>query len=326
MVSGVVYIVTTGWDFCDVGQSPVSVQWGAFFRFDTSNLPDHCTVTSVQFRVRGYRASALGEPQDYEIRLSVGDIIGGTLDGNSGEWNAGTLMLTLDARPADKTTLDLSDDGNDPCPLVNISGDTDIKILDHSFHGTGDSSWTANFNPTTTERCKLYVYFSIPSAEVTGKGYASGSGEIVAAASGEATGEGASVGSGVALVDATSTVTGTGEATGEGTRTRLGVGEGTGVGSSSSDGDIVAAGTGVGTGVGYGTGIPEIITDATATVTGVGYATGVGGQVQAPMSLDSRSVSVSPTNSSTVSVNPVDSATISVDPEDSQTLTPRRLP
>lgn len=293
--------------------------------FHTSSLPDHCTVTQVSFRIRR-RADPFGDPETYRLKFSLGTWIGGSLDGTAAEWDGGTHLLTLYAKPADRDLVDLSDDAGDPCPLVNLSGDTDLKLWDDSDRGTGDLGWDTLFNKTTTERCRLYVLFEIPSAEVTGKGYASASGEIVADAAGEATGLGYSSSDGDIVADGTGVGTGTGEGTGAGTRIRLGLGEGTGVGSSSSNGDIVADGTGVGTGVGYGTGLPEIITDATATVTGLGYATGVGGQVQAPMSLDTRSVSVSPTHSSTVSIASVDSTTISVDPEDTQTLTPRRLP
>lgn len=165
---GSYYYSSIGWDKCNAGQNTgYNFFVGAFFRFDTSSIPDTAQIEKVEFRVRGYRTAPVGDPQTYDIKISIGDIIGGSLDGTAAEYNAGTHMLSLDARPADKTTLDLAADGNDPLSLVDVSGDTDIKILDHGVQGSGDAQWWAFFNKSTTERCKLYVYYSLPSATLT---------------------------------------------------------------------------------------------------------------------------------------------------------------
>lgn len=182
-ISPSTYMATTGWDSCDVGQSPVTVAWGAFFSFDTSNLPDHADVTLVQFRVRR-QGDPIGEPDDYEIRFAIGDIIGGSLDGNVGEWTAGTDVLTLYAKPADKTTLDLD---SAACALVDKSGDTDIRIRDYSTQGGGSASWSTNFNYNVDTHCHLYVFFTVPSATATAVFSASCSATVTHAASASAT-------------------------------------------------------------------------------------------------------------------------------------------
>lgn len=318
------YTPNIGWDECETGRDNPFRRRRAFFNFDTSSLPDDADVIAVSFRIRR-RGDPLGDPETYRLKFSLGTFIGSALDGNVGEWDGGTHLLTVYAKPVDRDVEDLSDDGGDPCPLVNLTGDTDLKVWDDSTHGDGDGAWDTIFNKSTTERCLLNVMFQIPSSEVTGKGYASASGEIVADGTGEATGEGDAAASGFGIMDGESSVTGTGDASGDGVRTGLGVGSVTGVGSSSSDGDIVGDATGTVTGVGSTTASPWIITDVTATVTGVGSATASGGLDQDPMSLHVTSVSVGHTHTSTIAVGTAHSATISVDPEDTKILNPRRL-
>jgi len=291
--------------------------------FDTSSLPDHCTITVLAISIRRRVDEPLGTPQDYILRFSLGTWIGATLDGNVGEWDGGTLRHTLYVDPPDKTIVNFSSAAHAD---INLSGDTDLKIWDDSFRGTGDVGCDTYFNKLTDARCRLFVTFAIPSAEATGKGYASASGEIVGHATAEVTGEGESAGTGMGVHSGSSSVTGSGSQTSKGTGVRVGIATATGVGDQTSVPWVIADATVTVTGVGYGTGSSEITARATATVTGVGYATGDGGIIQAPLAVHSTTISVSSSDSSTVSVGIVDCATISVDPEDSQTRNPRRLP
>ena len=163
------YTPHTGWEECETGRTNPFRRWRAFFSFDTSSIPAHYQIEWVWFRVMR-RAGLPGNPETYVLRFSIGTFIGAALDGNAAEWNGGTLMLTLNSPPATKTTLDLADDGEDPCPYVNKSGDTDLKIWDDSYQGSGDAAWETNFNTDTSTRCRLYVGYSIPSATLTGIG------------------------------------------------------------------------------------------------------------------------------------------------------------
>jgi len=210
------YIPTVGWNFCDAGRADsTGMDWGAFFSFDTSVLPDHAQIDSVSFCIRR-RDDPMGEPQFYSLEFYIGSFIGATLDGNAGEWTGGSLMVTLSSKPADKTTLDLSTDGQDPCSHVDKTGTTDIKILDASMKGAGDDVWSTNFNQYEATPCKLSIMYSIPSATATGKGYASCIAEIIAVATGSATGVGEVDASAIVTVDASGSATGVGTATLEG--------------------------------------------------------------------------------------------------------------
>lgn len=173
--SGQLYLYTgsytphTGWEECETGRTNPFRRWRAFFSFDTSSIPAHYQIEWVWFRIMR-RAGLPGNPETYVLRFSIGTFIGAALDGNAAEWNGGTLMVTLNSPPATKTTVDLADDGEDPCPYVNKSGDTDLKIWDDSIQGFGDTAWETNFNTDTSSRCRLYVGYSIPSATLTGIG------------------------------------------------------------------------------------------------------------------------------------------------------------
>ncbi len=298
---GTSYSAGIGWDLCDLGQNTAyNFFVGAFFRFDTSSIPDHAEVTVVQFRVRGYRSAPDGDPQFYEARYSIGDIIGGSLDGNAAEWNAGTEVLTLTARPADKTTLTL---GSAAPALVDKAGDTDIKILDHGVKGTGDAQWWAFYNKSTTERCRLYVYFTVPSATVTGIGTAALDAAMIYSASATTTGSASATLSATVTHHAGATATGIGDA-------------------ALAAGLLLASASATASGAGSG----EL--DASVTYSAGGTAIGIGTATlafyTAPLALDARTISVASSDVATISVVVRDSAEIAVDPDDVATRGPRR--
>ena len=304
---GSYYWATTGWDSCNVGQNIASnVAFGAFFRFDTSSIPDHAQITKVQFRVRGYRTAQSGEPGTYDIYFSIGDIIGGSLDGTAAEWNAGTHMISLDARPADRTTLELDADGNDPLPLVDVQGDTDIKILDHGVQGGGDAQWWAFFNKSTTERCRLYVYFTLPSATLTGKGSLTCAAMVTS--------------SGTAILTGIGTLTCAAMVTSSGTAIL------TGKGSLSCAASVTYSGTATLTGIGTLSCSAMVTVRGTATLTGVGTlscaATVINLNV---MAQHAATRSISGSHSSSVAVSSVHSASVSCDPEDAGERGARRI-
>jgi len=345
---GSYYAKATGWSNCNAGQSVTSgITFGAFFRFDTSSLPDHAQIEWVKFRVRGYRNAPAGSPQFFELRLRFGDIIGGTLDGTAAEWSAGSHMLTLTAKPADKTTLDLSDDGNDPLVLVNKSGDSDVSIIDHGTQGTGDSAWWSFFNVDTDTRCKLYVGFSVPSATLSGSGSLTCSAEVIRGGRAELAGAGeldadgdliadgsaelAGAGEldalgGVLFATASAELVGSGELVSLATVERLcsatlaGVGELDaaagpliygGIATLEGSGDLIA-----GAGILHST--------AAATLTGIGEIFVAGGIAVPPLALHSATIAVAATDSDSIAVGAVDSGTISVADGDALTVGPRR--
>jgi hypothetical protein len=318
------YMATVGWLYCDAGRADSSnMDWGAFFSFDTSALPDHAQIDDVHFRIRR-RNDPAGEPQYYSIEFWIGSFIGATLDGNAGEWTGGSLMVTLGVKPADKTTLDLSDDGQDPCPHIDKTGTTDIKILDASTKGTGDDVWSTNFNKDGDFGCKLYVTYSVPSATATGVGTASCSAEIVADASGTVTGIGDVEASAAVTVDASGSATGVGEATSVGTAVRDGASTVVGTGGALGSAYIIRGGAGTATGVGSATGSAAIVASAAASATGVGTASLEGWIVYAPLALHEATISVAPTHSSSASTGAVHTATTSCDVADTATRGPRR--
>jgi hypothetical protein len=316
------YTAFVGLD-CDAGQSPPVVEWGAFFRFDTSNLPDHCDVTAVKFRSRR-DTDPDGEPDDYEIRFSIGDIIGGTLDGTAAEWNAGPEVLTLTTRPADKTTLDFAEAAN---ALVNKAGDTDVKILDHSTQGGGSASWSTNFNKSTIERCRLYIYFTVPSATATMVGSASCSASVVHAAEATASATGtAELGAGLLLSTASATASGVGSGTLRAGIIRLCSASVLASGSVGvADPTLICGGIATATAEGAAELAAGLLhSSAAATATAVFTATGAGGIVVPPLALHSLTIAVSAVDAEEVSVSAVNVATISVADDDALELTPRR--
>jgi len=175
------YYPSIGWNFCETGQIATQyVDWRAFFSFDTSEIPDHAQIEWVYFRVRRFIGNdPMGMPETYLIHFSLGSFIGDALNGTAEEWDGGDLMVSLDEKPSDKQTIDLAADGQDPCPLVNKSGETDVRIWDASTQGTGDDSWGTSFNKDADTLCKLFIGFSVPSATVTGKGSASAAAHVI---------------------------------------------------------------------------------------------------------------------------------------------------
>jgi len=307
------YMATLGWDWCDVGQitAGTPVEWGAFFRFDTSSLPDHCEITLVQFRVRRDPTVPFGDPQFYQIRFSIGQFIGGVLNGNAGEWNGGTEVLTLSAPPFDKTTVDFDAAAK---ALVSKTGDTDVKILDHSTQGTGDSSWSKNYNADAANLCKLYVYFTVPSATVTAKGTASCSATVIHAATATATGVGgAEMAAHLVLASAAATVTGRGSADLEATVTHNAAATATGVGTSAAAASLILLGSAEVTGTGSAVLAAHLELHAAGTATGIGTAT-CQGKIDVyfpPLAVDEDTISVVAVDSASIAVASAHTATIS---------------
>jgi len=235
---GASYYPYVGWDQCKTGEyfTP-GVLWRAFLSFDTSSIPAHYQIEWVYVRIRRGSDPA-GEPETYALKFSIGSFIGAALDGNVGEWDGGDLMVTLDAKPADKTTLDLADDGEDPRSYVNKSGDTDIKIWDASTKGSGDDSWGTVFNADTATRCKLYVGYSVPSGTATGVGTAAGTAVLEVPGTATATGVGTATGTAVLEVPGTATATGVGTATGTAVLEVPGTATATGVGTAAAAGVV----------------------------------------------------------------------------------------
>lgn len=207
------YVAATGYASCQTGRNiTTGANWRAFFNFDTSSIQDHALITKVEFLIRLNTFQLEGDPDIYRLKFSIGTFIGAALDGNSSEFNAGTLMVTLNARPTDNTWLDLEQDGNNPKPYLNRAGDTDIKVWDDSIQGSGPSSWGTNFN-TAKVKCKLRVTYMVPTAKATGRGTVSVSATVTVA--GQATG----TGRGTIQISAAVTAAGSASATGRGTTT-----------------------------------------------------------------------------------------------------------
>jgi hypothetical protein len=256
--------------------------------------------------------------------MSIGDIIGGTLEGNATEWNAGTEMLTLYAKPADKTTLDLSDDGEDPTQYVDVSGDTDIKIIDHGFKGSGADSWTANFNKSTTERCRLYVSYYLPSGTGTAKFYGSCSAEVIHSASGAGTAKGHSSGTGTAVRSGEGTGTAKGYSSGLGIAVRGGRGTGTAKGYSSGRAMLLALASGDGLLRGLAAAHAEIVANASAVGTAVFTATCSGGFLTEPLALHTAARTLSHINNAIVSAPSPHHASVACGSTHDATRNPRR--
>lgn len=312
--NGSSYTAYTGWAQCNTGQDgDANHKDRAYFSFDTSSIPDGSVINSVKFLSRR-GADPVGDPQTYQLRYFIGTFIGASLDGNVGEWTAGTLCLTQNTKPADKVWYDL---GAAAVAALNDSGDTDLKVADNSTEGTGDPTWGTNFNKNAGTRCQLSVDYTeceLGSATATGKGTASAAGTVSGGIEGKATatgkgtvsatavteipgtatvkGVGTAAGTAILEVPGTATVKGVGTAaatavqelpsaatvTGVGTVDATAVTEIPGVATVKGVGTVLAVGTveGVLFGVATATGVGEATGAAVLEVPGVGTATGVG--------------------------------------------------
>ncbi len=264
------YVAATGYGSCQTGQNTItSAKWRAFFNFDTSSLPDNALVTMVEFLICKNTAQPGGVPQYYWLKFSIGTFIGAALNGNSGEFNGGTLMVTLPSSPTDNTWLDLDQDGNSPQAYVNLTGDTDVKVWDDSIRGSGDASWGLNFN-TNKAKCKLRVTYTIPSATATGRGTASAIARVVVAGRSTATGTGTGQSSATVRSVGASTATGCGRAQLTAVVTASGSSTVTGRGTAQVEAAVAVTGSADASGRGTAEVIVAVI------VAGVGTATGRG--------------------------------------------------
>lgn len=309
------YTPYLGWIQCETGRTNPFRRWRAFFNFDTSALPDHSQIEAVFFRVMR-RGDAMGEPETYALKFSLGTFIGAALDGNVGEWDGGTHLLTLDAKPATKTTLDLSDDGGDPCALVNKAGDTDLKVWDDSYQGSGDLNWETNFNESTTARCKLFVQYSVPSGTATGRGFATLSATVTHHAGATATGTGdAALAAGLLLATASATASGVGSGELAAIVIHFAGGTASGTGTATLVAVMIYDAAATATGVASATLAAALIYSAGGTATGIGTATLGAIFYVPPLALDERTISVASYDAASISIVARDSATIAVAPD-----------
>ncbi len=187
------YVAARGYASCQTGQNVTAgTKWRAFFGFDASALPDIAimNITKVELLVRLADTQPPGAPQTYALKISIGTWVGATLDGTAAEYDGGTLMVTLAAKPGDGTLIDLAADGQDPTVYINRgAGGTDIKVWDDSTRGTGDASWGINFN-TSVNKCILRITYTVPVATLTGVGSLTCAGTVTAMGSATLVGRG----------------------------------------------------------------------------------------------------------------------------------------
>lgn len=274
--NGSSYTAYTGWAACQTGQDgDANHRDRAFFNFDTSSVPTGAVINSVKFLCRR-RADPIGEPQTYQLQYYIGTFIGAALDGDVGEWTAGTICLTQVAKPLDKTTYDL---GAAAVNALNDSGDTDLRLADNSTEGTGDATWGTNFNKTASLRCKLVVDYTeaeLGTATVTGKGTASGSAVLELPNAATVTGMGSISATAVLEVPGAATVTGVGGSAGVAVLEVPGAATVTGAGTVEGFAAIWLTGVGTVTGAGSATGAPTVWLTATVTATGFGTVSAAG--------------------------------------------------
>jgi len=202
------YVAATGSGNCQTGQQTLSGEkWRAFFNFNTSSIPNHAQIEFVGFLIYLSKTQPFGEPEIYRLKFSIGTFIGAALDGTADEFNAGTLMVTLDSKPGHGTMLDLDQDGHGPEAYVNRTGETDVKVWDDSTQGSGQSSWGLDFNRKFA-KCRLHIMYTVPAATATGRGSATASATASVVGSAIATGRG--------TVEVAATVEAAGSSTGTG--------------------------------------------------------------------------------------------------------------
>ena len=271
------YSAAIGWDECETGQTDPFHRWRAFFNFDTSSIDDSAVIISVTFSVRR-RTDPLGDPETYVLRFSIGTFIGAALDGNVQEWGAGTEVASVSAKPADKDMVPFSSAAH---ALVNLTGDTDVKLWDDSSIGGGDSNYGTNFNKNSGQLCKLNITWTVPQlgvATVTGKGTASAAGTVSGGIEGvaTATGVGTVSASAVLEVPGVATVKGVGTTTATAVLEVPGAATVKGVGTAAGTAVQELPSTATVKGVGAAAGIAVLEIPGTATATGVGEATAAG--------------------------------------------------
>jgi hypothetical protein len=276
------YYAVPGWDFCITGKNTQTGQiQTAFFSFDTSSLPDAAFVTRVEFQIITSGVPT-PDPLIYGLGFSIGTFIGPVLDGNAEEWNGGAYMVLLGSRPVSGTWLDLSQAGGNPCPFVNLTGDTDIRAWDDSIGDLDHWYWVTDFN-TKTSKCKLRVTYVVPHGSCTGRGAAA------AAAGVEYRGQGMASGRGSAQVAARAEMAGQGKASG--------------VGKSQAQGWAEVFGALGGIGRGTARAVAEVRLEAGATATGIGTAScRLTSGVFKPVAVHCASRSVQPAHEATRSV------------------------
>jgi len=129
-----------------------------FLSYDTSSLPDTATVSAVRLYVDVYANSAGGSnPDDWVNGFYMGTWVSGTLD--SSDWAGGSYAGVIDwsTNPADAWVAMASSANS----LINLTGVTDVKVVDFSNFTAGNGDWYTAWNKTKT---KLEVTYTIPAA------------------------------------------------------------------------------------------------------------------------------------------------------------------
>lgn len=121
--SGFVYTATTGWASCQISYSPITRdERRAYFQFDTSSIPENAIIEKVELKLIDAAAQPVNVTASGTIYM--GTFIGGTLNGDVGEWTAGNNVAMIAF--ASGTWFDLGSKG-----IANLSktAETDIKII-----------------------------------------------------------------------------------------------------------------------------------------------------------------------------------------------------
>lgn len=170
--SGKIYWTSLGGYVAYTGSSSVSYSGNpstgayerGFLNFDTSVIGAGATVTMVEiYVINNIVQPSVGPTTSY---MYIGQFIEGSLDGNVGEWNGGSLIwvvLSFTRANFPDGWKDLSEGGyGDATGYVDVTGETDIR-----FYGTrGDkTAWGQNLNQVK-DKCKLRVTYTVP---VSGK-------------------------------------------------------------------------------------------------------------------------------------------------------------
>lgn len=287
------YLVSTGWASCSTGydESEAREDYRGYFSFNTSSLPDDCTVTLVEFKVIRGTTEPSGAPETYRLKWSVGTFIGRDLNGNVGEWQGGTWVRTDLSKPANFTWIDL---GSGAPALISLTGDTDVKAWDDSTEGDGDNYWGIAFN-TSKSKCQLRVTYGWNWATATGRGHSSAAGGAIRSGSATATGSGDSSAVGAAIRSGSATATGSGNSSAAGQAIRSGSATATGSGDGSALGRATRSGSATATGSGNSAAAGGAIRSGSATATSSGDSSAAGRAIRSASAAATGSGSASAT-------------------------------
>lgn len=140
---GSTYTVYSGEDAvcgADYAAPAGDTQYAAFFSFDTSSLPSDAVISTVRFYLSFYGQASADGPDNWKNRWFMGTFIGSSLD--SSDWGGGTAMKIMDweGTPGAPTEgwVDFRAAAKD---YVNLSGATDVRMIDYSDESAPYGSW-----------------------------------------------------------------------------------------------------------------------------------------------------------------------------------------